>query len=112
MDRFWVDPKYKVSDLQRDNPSVGGPFSCLRYDYISNCSACELNHKGKRVGQHRERGCNANLKNRPELLARLKKQHEDPDSNTDSQRKRGRHSKGSDTEDDNDDSDYKLRARF
>ena len=45
----WVDPKYERSKLQRDNPPVGGLFCCLRYEYINPCTACELDHRGKRT---------------------------------------------------------------
>ena len=71
----WVDTKYDRSKLQRDNPPVGGLFCCLRYEYVNPCTACELDHRGERIGRNRERGCNTDLKNEPEILSRLKAEH-------------------------------------
>ena len=78
----WVNPKYDRSKLQRENPPVGGLFCCLRYEYDNPCTDCELDHRGIRIGRHRERGCNADIKNQPKLLARLKAEHEESGSNT------------------------------
>ena len=101
----WVDTKYDRSKLQRENPPVGGLFCCLRYKYVNPCTACELDHRGEIISRNRERGCNADLKNRPEILARLKAEHEESGSNTHNQIKREQYDEHSDSEEDFDDSE-------
>ena len=67
--------------------------------------ACELDNRGKIIGRNRERGCNADLKNQPELLAWLKAEHEEPDSNTRKKIKRESYVEHSDSKEDFDDSE-------